>query len=385
MAFAVHSFALNTRIIFGNDALRELPEAGKSFGSTVLVVTGQTSAMLNNVLTRVRNMLTAAEITPVVFAEISSEPTLDMIGRGLTLARREQVDWVIGLGGGSAMDAAKAIAGLYHAPEEPRYYFEGGSIETAGLPLIAIPTTAGSGAEVTPNAVLSDPKRGIKQSIRDPKLAARLALVDPQLTVSLPPELTAYSGMDALVQAIEVFTSKGANPLSDIYAYSAIERIGANLLKAFQNSADGDARTELALGSLMAGVALSNAQLGAVHGLAHSIGIRTGRPHGLVCAVLLVPVMRFNMPVSFERYALVGKALGHNILGMDPIDAAAQGIKTIMALMKKLGIPPHIRSLGVTEADLPAIVAASLPSGSLEANPREAKAEDLRNILLENF
>ncbi len=385
MAFAVHSFALNTQIIFGNDALRELPEAGKNFGSKVLVVTGTTSATLNHVLPRVCNMLTVAELTPVVFAEISSEPTLDMIGRGLAFARRERVDWVIGLGGGSAMDAAKAIAGLYRAPEEPRYYFEGGPIETAGLPLVTIPTTAGSGAEVTWNAVLSHPERGVKQSIRAPQLAARLAIVDPKLTLSLPPELTAYSGIDALVQAIEAFTSKGANPLSDIYAYSAIERIGANLLKAFQNGADNDARTELALGSLMAGVALSNTRLGAVHGLAHSIGSRTGRPHGLVCAVLLIPVMRFNMPVSFERYALVGKALGQNVPGQDPIDAAAQGIKTIMTLIKKLGIPPHIHSLGVTEADLPAIVAASLPSESLKANPREAKAADLRNILLENF
>jgi alcohol dehydrogenase class IV len=381
----VQSFTLDNKIIFGIEALRELPTEGKQFGGKVLLVTGRNSAGKNGSLKRVESLLIGAGITPVTFAEVEPEPSLTTVARGLALARQTETDWVVGLGGGSAIDAAKAIAGLFYGGRELHYYFEGGNIVTPGLPLITIPTTAGSGAEVTFNAVLTDTERQIKQSIRDPRLAAKVSIVDPQLTFGLPAETTAYSGMDALVQAIEAFTSRGASPLSDIYAYSAIERIGANLPKVFQDGHNTEARVEMSLGSLMAGVALSNARLGAVHGLAHSIGVRTGKPHGLVCAVLLIPVMRFNLAVCFEKYAQVAKALGLNIIGGDAIDAAAAGIKTLMNLQRKLGIPPHIRSLGITEDDFPAIVEESLPSGSLKANPREVKPEDLFNILRENY
>jgi alcohol dehydrogenase class IV len=385
MPSSVLSFGLSTKIFFGIEALRELPAIGKDFGNKVLVVSGKHSATENGVLRRVGNLLSEAGFSVTVFPEVEAEPSLATVSKGIALARKQEADWVVGLGGGSAMDAAKAVAGLFRAGREIDYYFEGGPIEAPGLPLVTIPTTAGSGAEVTVNAVLSDPDRRIKQSIRGQDLAARAAIVDPQLTFSLPSEVTAYSGLDALVQAIEAFTSRGSNPLTDIYAVAAIEKIGANLLKAVQDPQNVQARTEMALGSLMAGVALTNARLGAVHGLAHAIGIRTGKPHGLVCAVLLIPVMRFNMPASYEKYAQISKALGHNIAGMDPIDAAAMGIKTIMNLLKKLAIPPHISSLGITETDLPEIVEASLPSGSLKANPREASRENLLNILRENF
>jgi alcohol dehydrogenase class IV len=295
------------------------------------------------------------------------------------------VEWVAGLGGGSAIDAAKAIAGLIHEPHAVAHYFKGGAIEGSGLPLITIPTTAGSGAEVTINAVLSDPDNRLKQSIRDPRLAARVAIVDPELTLTLPPEATAYTGMDALVQAIEAFTSTGSGPFTDIYACGAIERIGANLLQAFQNGQDLPVRTAMLLGSLMAGVALTNARLGAVHGMAHSIGMRTGKPHGLVCAVLLVPVMRFNMPVSHAKYARIAQALGINTAGLDPIDAAAQGIKVIMELQRKLGLPCHIKDIGLAEHDFSAVAAESIPSGSLQANPRPAGESELVGILKEQF
>ena len=386
MPSAIQSFMLNTRIVFGMDAVRELPAIGKTYGNKVLLVAGKHATIHNGTLSRIESSLAEAGMVPIRFAEVEPEPSLQTLAKGLELARTEAVDWVLGVGGGSAMDTAKAIGALYHAGESIEYYFDGGPIESPGLPIVTVPTTAGSGAEVTFNAVLSDTERRIKQSIRGSQLMRpAVALVDPGLTFSLPPQATAYSGLDALVQAIEAFTSKGASPLTDIYALSAVERIGAHLLRAYQDGQDAKARSEMAMGSLMAGVALSNARLGAVHGLAHPIGIRTGKAHGLICAVLLVPVMRFNMAVSYEKYALIAKALGHSINGMDPIDAAAFGIKTLMGLEKKLGIPPRIRSLDLAEADLPAIVTESLPSGSLKANPREAKPEDLLNILRENF
>ncbi len=381
----IQKFQLRTKIIFGMETLRELPNEAKDFNKNVLVVTGKHAAIDNGVLQRVNILLRGSGFAPVFFSEVEPEPSIDTVARGLAMARSEEADWVIGLGGGSAMDTAKVIAGLYHCTQDVPYYFNGGLIEKKGIPLIAIPTTAGSGAEVTFNAVLSDHQNKVKQSIRDPKLAAEIAIVDPQLTLSAPESVTVYSGADALVQAIEAYISKGANALTDIYALAAIELLSKNLPKVQQDSNDIDARVDMAMGSLMAGIALSVARLGAVHGLAHSIGIRTGKPHGLICAVLLVPVMRFNLAVSFEKFAKIAGVIGAKFTSGDSIDAGALAIKNIMNLHRKLGIPAHIDSLGISETDFPEIIKESLDSGSMKANPREATTEDLMNILYERI
>ncbi len=383
---AVQSFNLKTKIIFGLESIRELPNEGSNYGPKVLIVSGKKALIENGVLSRIEVLLRGSGFIVTPFYEIEPEPSLDTVARGLKVAKDNQIDWVIGIGGGSAMDAAKTIAGLINAERELEYYFEGGRIYHPGVPLVTIPSTAGSGAEVTFNAVLSDLKNKVKKSIRDPLLAATTTIVDPELTLSLPSGVTVNSGMDALVQAIEAYTSKGATPLTDVYAYSAIERITANIVKVFQNGDDIEARTEMAMGSLMAGIALSNARLGAVHGMAHSIGMITGKPHGLICAVLLVPVMRFNLAVCYEKYSEVAKALGLKLIANgDAIDAAAAGMKYLMSLQRKLAIPQYIFELGITEADFPTIINESLTSGSMKANPREAKPEDIVNILSGNI
>jgi alcohol dehydrogenase class IV len=380
----IQTFSLNTRIIFGVESLRELPLEGRALGGKVLLVTGKSGLRESGMLQRIDILLKSSGFEIIPFFQVESEPSLETVRKGLALARENQADWVVGLGGGSAMDAAKVIAALFEAENDLEYYFGGGKIEVPGIPIITVPTTAGSGAEVTFNAVLSDPVNKVKKSIRDPLMAARVTIIDPMLMVSAPPNVTVYSGLDALVQAIEAFTSRGAGPLTDIYALSAVERIGSNIMKVYNDGQDIQARTEMAMGSLMAGIALSNARLGVVHGLAHSIGIRTGKPHGLVCAVLLIPVMRFNLSVCYEKYALVAKALGTWFDG-DPIDVAAMGMKSLLSLERKLGIPHRISNLGLAEDELPLIIEESLTSGSTKANPREAKAEDLMNILKENF
>ena len=381
----IQRFQLSTKIVFGMETLRELPNEAKDFGKNVLVVTGKHSLIDNGVLQRVNILLRSSGFVPVFFSEVEPEPSLATVANGLAMARSEEVDWVIGLGGGSAMDAAKAIAGLYYCDRDVQYYFDGGLIEKGGIPLVTIPTTAGSGAEVTFNAVLSDHQNKVKRSIRDPKLAAKIAVVDPQLSFSAPQQVTVYSGVDALVHAVEAYISKGANSLTDIYALAAIELLGKNLFSVYHDSNNVAARTEMSMGSLMAGIALSIARLGAVHGLAHPIGMRTGKPHGLICAVLIVPVMRFNLAVSHEKFANIASALGAKIPGGDTIDAGAMAIKTIMNLNRKLGIPPHINSLGITEEDFPEIIQESLGLGSMDANPREANAADLMNILCERI
>jgi alcohol dehydrogenase class IV len=379
----IQRFQIRTRIVFGMETLRELPNEAKDFGKNVLIVTGKHSMIENGVLQRVNILLRGSGFSPVFFSEVEPEPSIETIARGLAMARSEEADWVIGLGGGSAMDAAKVIAGLYHCEQDAQYYFDGGLVEKEGIPLVTIPTTAGSGAEVTFNAVLSDGRNRIKQSIRDPKLAAKIAIVDPQLTLSAPDLVTIYTGADALVQGIEAYVSKGANALTDIYALAAIERLGKNLLQVHQDSQNVTARIEMSMGSLMAGIALSVARLGAVHGLAHSIGVRTGKPHGLVCATLLVPVMRFNLAVSHEKFAKIAEVFGAKLPGGDSIDAGAFAIKNIMSLLRKLGLPVHIDSLGIAETDFPKIIEESINSGSMKANPRKVTTEDLLNILRE--
>lgn len=384
MLSTAQKFHLRTKIIFGLETLRELPNEAKDLGKNVLVVTGKHSVIDNGVLQRVNILLHGSGFSPVFFSEVEPEPSLQTVANGLAMARSEEIDWVIGLGGGSAMDAAKVIAGLYNCDRDVEYYFNGGLIEKEGVPLVTIPTTAGSGAEVTFNAVLSDRENRIKQSIRDPKLAARVTIVDPQLTFSAPESVTVYSGIDALVQAIEAYISKGANTLTDIYALAAIECLGKNLLQVQLDSQNVEARIEMSMGSLMAGVALSVAKLGAVHGLAHSIGIRTGKPHGLVCGVLLIPVMRFNLAISSEKFAKIAVAMGApKLAGGDSFDAGAQAVKNIMSLQRKLGIPAHIGSLGISETDFPEIIKESIDTGSMKSNPREVTAEDLMNILCE--
>lgn len=379
----LQTFQLKTRIIFGSQSIRELPVEGMYFGPKVMVVTGKQALIKNGIIQKVETLLRGSGFQIIPFYEVEPEPSLETVEKGLQLAKDSDVDWVVGIGGGSAMDAAKVIAGLIRTDRNLKYYFEGGRLLQPGVPLVTIPTTAGSGAEVTLNAVLTDHQTKVKKSIRDPLLAANLTIVDPELTLSLPSSVTVHSGMDALVQAIEAYTSKGATPLTDVYAYSAIERIAANIYKVHQDGQDLQARSEMAMGSLMAGIALSVARLGAVHGMAHSIGVRGGKPHGLICAVLLVPVMRFNLSVSYEKYGEIAKALGLKIIAGDAIDAAAAGMKFIMTLERKLGIFEHITDLGITEADFPAVIEESLSSGSTKANPREAKAEDLMNILHE--
>ena len=383
MDFLLQAFQLQTRILFGADALTALGSEAQHFGKRVLVVSGKRALLANGILSKITELLTKAGFSVELFTEVEPEPSLETVNKGLAVARDCQADWVLGLGGGSAMDTAKAIAGLYHTAATIDEYFDGRIVEKAGIPLVTIPTIAGSGAEVTFNAVLT--KGRIKKSIRETNFAARLTIVDPKLALDLPPEITAYSGMDALVQAIEAYTSKGASSLTDIYAFTAVEKIGNNLLKVYQNGNDLEARAEMAMGSLMAGIAFSNARLGAVHGLAHAVGVVTGKPHGLVCAMLLVPVMRFNLSVCYQKYAKIATTLGFYHPTGDPLDLAAGAIKTIMNLQRKLGITEHLNDFKLAEADYNWIVEDSLTSGSLKANPREANAQDLLNILHERF
>lgn len=374
-------FYVPTEIRFGRGALTSLGALAARYGRHAMLVCGAGFARRSGLLDRALDSLQRADVRVTVFDAVRGEANLSTVDDGITMARTLGVESVIGLGGGSAVDTAKAIAGAAPLPGSIWEYHGGRAIEAAGLPFIAVPTTAGTGAEVTKNAVLIDPRNGVKYSIRDDRWFARVALLDPETTLSMTPEVTAGTGSDALCQAIESYTSIGANAVTDALAYRAIELIGAHLATAYAQPDDLGAREAMMAGSLMAGMAMASARLGGVHGMAHPLGSHYNIPHGVVCGLLLPYTMAYNRDYAREKYARVAVALGVDTAGMDEAAAADAAVDAVRTLLRTIGIPEHLSAYGVSEDQFDAIIEESLPSGSLQHNPRPLAAEDVRRIL----
>ena len=317
-----------------------------------------------------------------LFAGVSGEADLDMVAAGLDCFRQHACSIVVGLGGGSAMDTAKSIAGLATLDGDIYEYHAGRMPERPGMPFIAIPTTAGTGAEVTKNAVLINPRTQFKQSIRGEEWFARVAIVDPELTLTMSPKLTAITGSDALCQAIEAYTSIAATAITDALAEKAIKLIGQNLLQAYEYGDDLAAREGMSLGNLLAGMAMSNARLGAVHGMAHPLGARYHIPHGLVCGILLPYTIDYNKTYAACKYASVARLLGCDITGTSALEVATRAVEIVRQLLGRIGIPEHLASFGVRQQDLQQIVDEALPSGSTRHNVRPLDGDDLSRILV---
>lgn len=367
-----------TKIIFGDGCLDRIgPEVGE-YGGRALLVMGKRAMRETGAFDRAAGLLDDAQVEVVVFDGVESEPSLERVGEGISRARERACDVVIGLGGGSVVDAAKAIAALVLNDGSVEEYHQGKKIERPGLPFIAVPTTAGTGAEVTKNGVLTDPQRKIKRSIRSHHMLAKEAIVDPELTATVPPEITAITGMDAFTQAVEAYVSKAASPVTDAMAYRAVQLIFEHLPKAVSKGQDPRARNALALGSLLSGLAFSNAGLGAAHGLSHPIGALYSIPHGTACTILLPHVMRFNLPARVEKYSLLADAMGQE---GDLIEEKAQkAVEAIEGLIEQVGIPKTFRELGRFDLDVRKVISDSR-GNSMSLNPREPSDEDLRSIL----
>lgn len=354
-------------IVVGEGSFAQLPGVVAHFGTCALVVRTRSAPAL-------APMLESAGVRVVESAPIAREPTTGEAEDALALARAEAVDVVVGIGGGSAIDVAKAVAGLFTQPGTVEEYLLGArKVQSAGLPFVALPTTAGTGAEVTKNAVLTAPAHDLKTSIRHDSWFARVAIVDPELTYTLPPHVTAASGSDALCQAIEAYVSTGANPITDALAADAIVRIGRALPVAYREPHNRQARADMLYGSLLAGLALANARLGGVHGMAHPLGHRFDIPHGVICGLLLPYVMAYNLHYAQEKYVHIGQLLGYQ--------DAVQGVEGVRQMLEAINIPLRLRDVGVTRESFPIIVEESLPSGSLKHNPRPLAAEDVTAIL----
>jgi alcohol dehydrogenase class IV len=378
----MHEFYLPTRVITGVECFDSLGRRVAELGARAMLVCGTHSLRASGQLDRAQRLLQDAQVELVLYDAVTDEPTLDVVQAGLDAARQHQVEVVIGIGGGSAMDTAKAIAGLYTHPGTVDDYFgKVRQVGGGGLPWVAVPTTAGTGAEVTYNAVLKSPKHGTKSSLRHDGWYATVALVDPVLTLGAPPGVTAASGSDALTQAIEAYTSIAASPITDALASDGIARIGRSLARAYEDGGDMNARADMLYGSTITGMAFASARLGAVHGMAHPLGYRYHIPHGAVCGLLLPYTMAYNLEYAEHKYARVAQVLGVDVRGLDTGTAAERGVEQIRALFARIGIPTHLRSFGVEERDLPAIASESMPSGSLKHNARPLDEEDVQAIL----
>ena len=373
-------YYLPTEIITGPGSLSQLGRIAARYGQRVMVVTYAGFAKFSDVLSRAIQVLQAENLQVTVYDQVTGEAELRVVEAGIALARKEGCQAFIGIGGGSSIDTAKAIAGLATLPGSVWEYHGGRALERPGLPFIAVPTTAGTGAEVTKNAVLIDPRTDVKKSIRDDAWFARVALVDPELTLSMPPQVTASTGADALCQGIESFTSIAATPLTDALAMQAIALTGHNLLRAYKAGDDLAAREAMSLGSLMAGMAMVNARLGGVHGMAHPLGSHFHIPHGVICGLLLPYTMEYNLPYATAKYAQVARLLGEPVEGLGVEAAARKAVERVSELMAQLGIPAHLSQFGVTEESFEQIAKES-QSESLKHNPRPLGLEDVRQIM----
>lgn len=374
------TFQTAKKIIFGAGCIRDIGTEAASLGKNAFLITGKTFLRRTGWLDKVLNFLAESKIKVNIFEQVPPEPTISNAQWALDSFKQSTSDIVIGIGGGSALDVAKTVAVIGRQPGTIYEYFHGREVEQKGTPFIAIPTTAGSGSEVTPNSVLIDETERIKASIRTPLMLPDVAIVDPEFTLSLSKESTAYSGMDALSQAIEAYVSKGANPITDALAKSAAVRLLTNLPKAYHNGTDIEARTEVALGSLMGGIAFANARLGLVHGLAHPIGVITGLAHGLICALLLPFVMRFNLETSTIKYADLARAAGISN-NSDDNKAAEALVNHLERLNSEMDIEKQLTKLVLDRHYWPQIISQTLASGSAKSNPRQATAESVEQIL----
>ncbi len=379
------------RIIFGRGRAREVGELAGALGAAALVVTNAGRPGDGGVADGLGELLATAGLR-CFFVRQPGEPTVADVDRALETARAEACDVVIGLGGGSAIDAAKATAALLTNGGSPLDYMEvvgkGQKITRPAAPWIAVPTTAGTGAEVTKNAVIACPERRFKASIRGEQLLARAVVVDPELGASVPAEVTAGSGMDALCQLIESYTSVGAQPLTDALAAEGIARAARSLRRAFADGTDLDAREDMAMAALLSGITLTNAGLGAVHGFAAPLGANFPVPHGTVCAALLPHVMSANVAAlraespahpALGRYARVGRMLtgGGEPGAPEAVDA---GIAFAGELARDLKIP-RLGEFGLTVDDGAKMVSLARKSSSMRYNPVVLSDEALEGIL----
>jgi len=376
-------FATATRIIFGTGTISEAASVSDKMGKRPFVLAGSTLERAELLL----ELLGKHGIDCVTFS-ISGEPTTTVAAEAMQSARQAKCDHVISIGGGSVLDTGKVVAAMLTNSGELEEYLEvvgaGKPLVLSAAPHIAVPTTAGTGAEVTRNAVLSVPKHRVKVSMRSPFMLPELAVIDPDLTYSMPPEVTASTGLDALTQLLEVYVSGLANPLTDGICREGLLRAGRSLRRAYENGNDREAREDMAMASLFSGLSLANAKLGAVHGFAGPLGGMYSAPHGVICARLLPFVMEANIKALQRRDSTSPVLSKYNEVAQILTDGnsakAADAVTWIQELYHVLKVPSLAR-FGLKQQDFQSIAAKVKKSSSMKGNPIELTDDELLDIL----
>ena len=382
LLFKTFAYWMPTGIIYGFDAVATLEEHAKRFPAEKALIITDEGIVKAGVADKVKGYLEAAQIEVSTYDEVVTNPTVESIEDALHVFRNEKPEILVGLGGGSSIDTAKLVGARVTNPDISIVNLEGfGKINNPrNVPLIAIETAAGTGSEVTPWAVTTDTKRKRKFHIGDVKLTPDLAFLDPLLTVSLPPQVTAESGMDALSHAIECYVTKEAWSLTDALAIAAIELISNNIRLAVINGENLAARDNMLMGSLLAGIAFPNAGVGMVHGMGYPLSGFYNIGHGATMGMLLPYVEEFNLPTNYKKFAKIASIMGEEISDLPMHEAAQKAVVALKKLNADISIPT-LKEVGIKREDIPVLAeSATSDEINMRTNPRPMNLEDIRGI-----
>jgi len=368
-------------ILAGIGASERLGQEVKGIGAKRVLLVTDKGVIESGVAGKIQEQLKKEGMTIGVFKDVSPDPDIANAEICIEMAKKEKFELIVGLGGGSPMDIASITSVMLTNPGTVYDYFGINLVKNPGVPTILIPTTAGTGAEVTPNAILTDTKEKLKKAIVSPYILPRMAIVDPLLTLSMPPSVTSSSGIDALTHAIESYTSNNATILTDLFAKEAIVMIGRSLRTAVANGNNLEARYDMSIGSLYAGISLANAGVTAVHALAYPLGGQFNIPHGIANGLLLPYVMEFNVLGDIPKFAQVAKLLGERVNHLSLLDQAYHSAKAVKSLYQDLKIPQSLKELNVPKEAIPKMAQAAINVTRLMANnPRKMTVEDVEKI-----
>ena len=374
-------FRTTPRIVMGPGAVAGIGQEVKGLGASRALVVTDPGVIKAGLLAPIAESCRQAGVEVAVFDQVAPDPRYETVAACIEAGAELKPDCLIGLGGGSPIDIAKCAAVVLGNPGTIYDYFGIDLVPGPGVPTIMVPTTAGTGSEVTPIAILSDEGEKLKKGVVSPHLFPRVALLDPELTVGLPPAVTAATGMDALIHAVEAYTSKNANSLSDMLAVRAMGLIASNLRTAYANGEDIPARAAMMEGSLLAGMAFANAGVTAVHAFAYPIGAEFHIPHGVANSIMLCPVMEFNMLGNLNKFADMAVYLGENPTGLSTRAAALMAVRALRILADDLGVPSSLAGFGVTAEHVPALAQGVMKVTRLLANnPRQLTLQDAEAI-----
>lgn len=374
-------FRTTPRIVMGPDAVDTIGQEVRDLSATRALIVTDNGILEAGLINPVKKSLQKARVKYEIFSNVPSDPPYETVDACVEEMKDFNPSCLIGLGGGSAIDIAKTAAVMFKNPGSIADYFGVDLIKKPGLPAIILPTTAGTGSEVTPIAILSDEQDKLKKGIVSQHLFPRSAILDPVLTVGLPPSVTAATGMDALIHAIEAYSSVNASGMTDMLASRAMELLYHNIRTAYANGNNIEARSSMMEGSLLAGMAFANAGVTAVHAFAYPIGAEFHIPHGIANTLMLPHVMRFNLMGNLRKFADISQAFDMPVEGMNDLGAAEMGVEAIVRLAQDLHVPKHLSEFDIAEKDLPLLAQGVMKVTRLLANnPRTMTLKDAEEI-----